>query len=102
MQLKQEKLFRDMPVWNAIGHLAVPAMVSIVVMIIYNMADMFFVGQLGDTAQVAAVSLVGPVFNLMMAIGTMVGGGGCVLIAKTLGEKDAEKVKIYSSITNIK
>lgn len=98
MQEKQEQLFRDMSVWEAIGKMAVPAMISIVVMIFYNMADMFFVGQLGDTAQVAAVSLAGPVFTLMMAVGTMIGGGGCVLIAKTLGEKDSERVKLYSSL----
>ena len=98
MQEKQEQIFRDASVWSAIGRLAIPAMVSIVVMIFYNMADMFFVGQLGDTAQVAAVSLVGPVFTLMMAVGTMIGGGGCVLIAKTLGEKDSERVKLYSSL----
>ena len=98
MQEKQEQLFRDTSVWKAIGKMAIPAMISIVVMIFYNMADMFFVGQLGDTAQVAAVSLVGPVFTLMMAIGTMIGGGGCVLIAKTLGEKDGERVKLYSSL----
>lgn len=36
---------------------------------------MFFVGQLGDTAQVAAVSLFGSVFTLIMAIGTIIGGG---------------------------
>lgn len=98
MQEKQEQIFRDASVWSAISKLAIPAMISIVVMIFYNMADMFFVGQLGDTAQVAAVSLVGPVFTLMMAVGTMVGGGGCVLIAKTLGEKDGERVKLYSSL----
>ena len=98
MQEKQEQIFRDADVWSAIGRLAIPAMISIVVMIFYNMADMFFVGQLGDTAQVAAVSLVGPVFTLMMAVGTMIGGGGCVLVAKTLGEKDSERVKLYSSL----
>ena len=95
---KQEYLFQEAGVWKAISRMAIPAMVSILVMIIYNMADMFFVGQLGDTAQVAAVSLVGPVFTLMMAIGTMIGGGGSVLTAKTLGEKDFEKVKLYSSL----
>lgn len=98
MQEKQEQLFRDMSVWKAISKMAIPAMISIVVMIFYNMADMFFVGQLGDTAQVAAVSLVGPVFTLIMAVGTMIGGGGCVLIAKMLGEKEDEKVKLYSSL----
>ena len=95
---KQEYLFQEAGVWKAISRMAIPAMVSILVMLIYNMADMFFVGQLGDTAQVAAVSLVGPVFTLMMAIGTMIGGGGSVLTAKTLGEKDFEKVKLCSSL----
>ena len=98
MQNKQEELFRDAKVWTAIIKMAIPAMISMVVMIFYNMADMFFVGQTGDTAQVAAVSVVGPVFTVMMAIGTMLGGGGCVLIAKTLGEKDDSKVKLYSSL----
>ena len=32
------------------------------VMIVYNMADLFFIGRLGDTAQVGAISIVGPVF----------------------------------------
>lgn len=98
MQTKQEQLFRDTSVWTAICKLAVPAMISMVVMIFYNMADMLFVGQMGDTAQVAAVSIAGPVFTVMMAIGTMLGGGGCVLIARILGEKDDSKVKLYSSL----
>ena len=98
METKQEQLFRDSNVWTAIFKLAVPAMISMVVMIFYNMADMLFVGQIGDTAQVAAVSIAGPVFTVMMAIGTMLGGGGCVLIARTLGEKDDSKVKLYSSL----
>lgn len=98
MQTKQEQLFRDAGVWKAIASLAVPAMISMVVMLLYNMADMFFVGQAGDTAQVAAVSIAGPVFTLIMAVGNMLGGGGCVLIAKTLGEKDGGRVKLYSSL----
>lgn len=98
MQTKQEQLFRDAGVWKAIANLAVPAMISMVVMLLYNMADMFFVGQAGNTAQVAAVSIAGPVFTLIMAVGNMLGGGRCVLIAKTLGEKDGDRVKLYSSL----
>lgn len=85
MTEKQQELFESKSVWNAIFTMAVPAMVTMVVMILYNMADMYFVGRTGDTVQVAAVSLVGPVFSIMMAIGSMLGGGACALIAKTLG-----------------
>ena len=88
MTEKQQELFESKSVWNAIFTMAVPAMVTMVVMILYNMADMYFVGRTGDTVQVAAVSLVGPVFSIMMAIGSMLGGGACALIAKTLGGKE--------------
>lgn len=94
---KQQALFQNAPVWTAIATLAVPSVFSMLVMILYNMADMFFVGRLGDAAQVAAVSLVGPVFTLLMAVGSMLGGGGCALLAKTLGESRAESARLYSS-----
>lgn len=98
MTERQEQIFNGENVWKAIITMAVPAMVSMVVMILYNMADMFFVGRTGDTAQVAAVSVVGPVFTLIMAVGSMLGGGGCALIARTLGQQDEEAVKLYSSL----
>ncbi len=98
MTEKQQELFESKSVWNAIFTMSVPAMVTMVVMILYNMADMYFVGRTGDTVQVAAVSLVGPVFSIMMAVGSMLGGGACALIARTLGEKNTEEVHLYSSL----
>lgn len=95
---KQQLIFRDRPVWKAIASLAIPSVFSMLVMILYNMADMFFVGQTGNAAQVAAVSLIGPVFTVVMAVGSMLGGGGCALLAKTLGENSAENAKLYSSL----
>ena len=52
--MQYEKLFRTQSVWKSIFSLAVPSVIIILVMILYNMTDMFFVGQLGDTRQVAA------------------------------------------------
>lgn len=78
--------------------MAIPAMINILVMILYNMADMFFIGQLGNSALVAAVSISSPVFTMMMAFGSMIGGGGCALIARTLGAGDSEHVRLYSSL----
>ncbi|MCD7801935.1 MAG: MATE family efflux transporter, partial [Clostridiales bacterium] len=95
---RQEKIFKEYSVWHSIAVMALPAMVSMVVMILYNITDMFFVGLLNDTAQVAAVSVAGPVFSLIMAIGSMLGSGGCALIARTLGAHDVGKVKQYSSV----
>ena len=60
-------------------------------MILYNMTDMFFVGQLGDYNQVAAVSVVSPLFSLSAAVATMLGSGGCALIARVLGSDDIKQ-----------
>lgn len=50
--MNNEALFRDKPVWKAIFSLAIPSVLTILVMIVYNMADLFFIGMLGDDTQV--------------------------------------------------
>lgn len=84
------------PAWQAIASLAVPSLISILVMMLYNMADMYFVGWLGDVSAVASVSLAGPVFSLLMAISTMLGNGGCTRIAQALGQQDTSRVRQYT------
>lgn len=84
--------------WRSIFSLCGPALVSIIVMMFYNMADMYFVGWLGDYAQVASVSLAGPVFSVLMGISTMIGNGGCTRIAQALGRKDLEQVRRDSAL----
>ncbi len=96
--MQYEKLFRAQSVWKSIFSLAVPSVIVILVMILYNMTDMFFVGQLGDIRQVAAVSVVSPLFSLSAAVATMLGSGGTALIAKALGSNDKKQAKIYASL----
>lgn len=96
--MKNEALFRTGSTWRAIFSMAIPSVFVIFVMILYNMADMFFVGRLGDTAQVAAVSVVSPAFSLLNAIATTIGAGGCAMIARCFGACDVEKGKTYTSL----
>ena len=93
-----ETLFRDKPVWKAIFSLAIPAVLTILIMVIYNMADMFFIAMLGDDTQVAAIAVVGPVFSLATAVATMLGAGGCAVIANFLGAGKREDAKTVSSL----
>jgi len=93
-----EKLFRDEPVWRAISKLAIPAVFTILIMVIYNMADMFFIGMLGNDTMVAAVSVVGPVFSLATAVSTTLGAGGCAVLANALGAGAREKAKAAGSL----
>ena len=98
MKLKREQVFQSSSVWRAIFAMAIPAVVNMLVMVFYNMADMFFIAQLHDDVQVGAVSIATPVFTMIMALGSMIGGGGCALIARTLGEGDSRRVRLYTSL----
>jgi len=92
--MKNEALFRTGSVWKSIFSMAVPSIIIILVMVLYNMADMFFVGCLGDTAQVAAVSVVGPVFSILAAVATMLGAGSSAIIARCFGAGEIEQGKL--------
>ena len=94
MEEQSEKyLFEEMPVPRAVATLAIPTIISQVVTMIYNLADTFFIGQIGDPAMVAAVSLVSPWFNLLTAIGNLFGLGGSSLISRMLGVKNHGDIK---------
>ena len=91
------ELFEEAPVSRAVATMAVPTMISMLVVVIYNMADTFFIGQTGDPLQVAAVSLATPVFMMLMALGNLFGIGGSSAISRALGEKHMERAKNFSS-----
>ena len=76
---------------------ALPVVLGMVVTLIYNLADTFFIAQTGDTALVAGVSLCGPVFTALMAFGNIYGQGGSSLISRLLGRQDADGVRRVSA-----
>ncbi len=94
---KNQELFENTPISKAVWTLALPTMASMLVTLAYNLADTFFVGQTNDQAQVAAVSLVMPVFLMMMAFGNLFGIGGGSAISRFLGAQQYDDVKHVSS-----
>ena len=96
---EEQYLFEKMPVPRAVATLAVPTIISQVVTMIYNLANTFFVGQLGDPLMVAAVSLVSPWFNLLTALGNLFGLGGSSLISRMMGLKKHEDIKYVSAFS---
>ena len=93
----ESELFERMPVVKAILTLAVPTVISQLITIIYNMADTFFIGQLGDPNEVAAATLAMPLFTLMTAISNLFGIGGASLISRLSGRGELEKAKRTSA-----
>ena len=90
-------VFSTMPVPKAVMRNALPAIAAMLMVLIYNLADTFFIGQTHDVILVAAVSLVTPVFLLFMAVGTIFGIGGTSVISRALGEGRAEYAKKVSA-----
>ena len=86
MEEKSLETFRSAPVPKAVLKNALPAMAAMLMVLVYNLADTFFIGQTHDAYQVAAVSLATPVFLLFMGAGTIFGIGGTFFISRALGE----------------
>ena len=94
---KSTGIFRDAPVPKAVISNIVPSIVSMIMVLVYNLADTFFIGQTKDAYMVAAVSIATPAFLLFMAVGMLFGIGGTSLISRMLGEGNPQKAKRASS-----
>ncbi len=84
-KLKEKDIFESMPVRKAVLTLAVPTVISQLIVLIYNLADTWFIGQTGDPLQVAAVTVSYPLFMLLSGFGNLFGIGGGSLISRLLG-----------------
>lgn len=93
---RNQQALASAPYYKLALKLCVPSIVIMLVMIVYNMADTFFIGQTGDSNQIAAISLCGPLFSLLSGLGTLFGNGGCTSISLALGERDGSKTKAVS------
>lgn len=96
-EMKSESMMRDAPVRQLFLKMSIPAIVITLVIVAYNLADVFFIGQTGDAAQVAAISLAGPIFSILSGIGTLLGAGGSTAVAIALGKDEKKKIKSITS-----
>lgn len=96
--LDQDKidLFEKTPVAKAVLTLAVPTVISQLITTLYNLADTFFVGQLNDPNQVAAIALALPVQLSLTALSNLFGIGGGTLFSNALGRRDVQMAKKFS------
>lgn len=95
----QEDVFEHLPIPIALRKMIVPAVTSQLIVLIYNMADTFFVGQTNNPYMVAGASLILPVFNITLCLAGLAGIGGGSLISRLLGqnqEDEARRVGAFS------
>ena len=91
------EVFNSMPVPQAVLKNAVPSIAAMLMVLIYNLADTFFIGQTHDPMQVASISLASQAFVICSALGTVFGMGGTSVISRSLGAGNHEYAKKVSS-----
>ncbi|MCD8019243.1 MAG: MATE family efflux transporter, partial [Clostridiales bacterium] len=92
----ENEVFEKMSVPKAYFSLALPVVISMVVSLVYNMVDTFFIARTGNTNLVAGISLSAPIFTFMIALGDILGLGGSSVISRLFGQKSDEDAKRLS------
>ena len=87
----QENKMGVMPIGKLIMSMSLPIMISMLVQALYNIVDSIFVARISENA-LTAVSMAFPIQNLMIAVGVGTAVGVNALLARSLGEKDFDKV----------
>ncbi len=99
MDNKRTELFETCPIPKAVMTLSVPTVLSTLVMVLYNVADTYFVGMLNDPVESAAVTLAAPVLLAFNAVNNLFGVGASSMMSRSLGRKDYDTVKKCSSFS---
>lgn len=94
-ELSEEKreLFETMPIPKAVATLAIPTIISMLVNLLYNMVDAFFIGRTGNSYMIASTTLALTLMLLHLAFAALFGIGGGSLIARLMGSRQLEKAK---------
>ena len=93
---KQRELFENSNVTQAILRMAVPTVIGQIILVIYNMADTFYIGQTGNDAMITAVTVCMPAFMFLSAISNLFGVGGASVISRSLGLGSGRQVSLAS------
>lgn len=89
-----DKLFEHTSIPKAYFTLAMPVVLSMVVTLVYNMVDTFFVSQTQNPNLVAGVSQSAPIFTFLIALGDIFGLGGSSVISRLFGEKQDQVMSV--------
>ena len=90
-------IFESRPIPKALAELALPMIFGQLIILIYNLADTFYIGRTNNPLMVAGVSLLLPVFNISITFANLFGIGGGTLISRLMGAGRDNEAKTVSS-----
>ena len=86
---------------GALVRLALPTVAGQIILVLYNMADTFFIGLHGSDAMLTAVTVSMPAFLFLSALANLFGVGGASVIAQAAGKGDRPSARAASSFAVI-
>ncbi|MGN1019620.1 MAG: MATE family efflux transporter [Aristaeellaceae bacterium] len=86
-----------LPVSKAVLKNVLPSIAIVAMMLIYNYADLFFIGLTHNDYMVSGVTLASPVFMFFMAFGTLLGTGGLTFISQDTARGNTARIRKVSS-----
>lgn len=98
MDEKRIHLLSKAPVSKAIFSMSIPMVMGMMIQLLYNLVDIYFIGKLESPNQLAAANLTTPLFMIMMALSGIIGTGASSYISRCMGKSDFIKAgKVLSS-----
>lgn len=94
---ENQEIFESWPIPKALAELALPMIFGQLIILIYNLADTFYIGRTNNPLMVAGVSLLLPVFNISITFANLFGVGGGTLISRLMGAGRHDEAKSVSS-----
>lgn len=95
------EIFENKPILQALAIMAIPTIISQLITLVYNIADLWFIGQTDNPYMVAATALVATIFLMATAVANIFGVGGGNLVVRLIGsgqENEAKKVASWSLV----
>lgn len=90
---RETLIFQKYPIPKAVLLLAIPTVISQIILVIYNIADTYFIGMTGSDAMLTSVTICMPAFMILSAISNLFGVGGTSVIARALGVGMTKKAR---------
>ena len=95
----KKELFEEAPIMTALLKLAIPTVMGQIILVVYNMADTFFISLTNSNEKITAVTVCMPAFMFLTAISNLFGIGGSSVISRALGKMNNSRAKHTSAFS---
>lgn len=99
METEKNYILSEAPLKKSIIKLVTPAVIGQIILVIYNIADTFFISLTRDDAKITAITVCMPAFMFISAISNLFGIGGCSVISRALGKQNNKRATNTSSFS---